>query len=79
MVVVLEDFRLLLWSSWKMVLWCWNERVDFLGRFSLISVARNMFVAVGACLFRIVIRCGFLEFLDFLKLLEEVGVLVWWR
>ena len=23
-VVVLEDFGLVLWSSWRMVLWCWN-------------------------------------------------------
>ena len=38
-LVVLEDFGLLLWSSWRMALWCWNERGDFLGSFSLISVA----------------------------------------
>ena len=25
-VVVLEDFGPVLWSSWRMVLWCWNER-----------------------------------------------------
>ena len=29
-VVVLEDFELVLWSSWRMNLWCWNEREDFL-------------------------------------------------
>ena len=49
---------------------------DFLRRFSLKSVAGNMFV--GACLFGIVIWCGFFDFLDFLELLE-VGMLVWCR
>ena len=45
------------------------------------SVVGNIFVAVGACVFGIVIWSGFLDFLDFLvylELLEEVGVLVWW-
>ena len=32
-VVVLEDFVLLLWSSWRMVSWCWNERGNFFGTF----------------------------------------------
>ena len=59
-----------------------DERGDFLGCFSLKSVARNMLVAVGMCLFGIVISWGFLDFLDFfdfLELLAEVGMLVWWR
>ena len=54
-VVVLEDFGPVLWSSWRMVLWCWNERGNVLGRFSLMLVVGNIFVAVDACLFRI--RC----------------------
>ena len=58
-VVVLEDFGPVLWSSWRMILWCWNEREDFLVRCSLFLVAREMFVVVGACLFRIVIQYGF--------------------
>ena len=52
-VVVLEDFGLVLWSSWRMALWCWNGRRNFLRRFSLKPVAGNMFV--GACLFGIMI------------------------
>ena len=55
-----------------------DERGNFLGRFSLKSVARNMLVAVGVCLFGIVIWWGFLDFLDFfdfLELMEEE----WWR
>ena len=65
-----------------MALWFWNERRNFLGCFSLMSVVGNIFVAVGACVFGIVTRSGFLvslDFLDFLvylELLEEVGVLV---
>ena len=46
----------------------------------LILVAGNILVAVGACLFGIVIWWGFLDFLDFfyfLELMEEVGVLLW--
>ena len=39
---------------------------DFLERFSLMSVAENMLVAVGACLFGMVIRKGFFDFLIFL-------------
>ena len=77
-VVVLEDFGLVLWSSWRMVLWCWNQREEFLRCFSLMSVAENMFVIVGECLFGIVIQCKFLDALDFLELLE-VRLLVWWR
>ena len=38
-VVVWEDFGLVLWSGWRMALWCWNGRGDFLRRFSLKSVA----------------------------------------
>ena len=34
-VVALDGFGLVLWSSWRMVLWCWNKRGYFLGRFSL--------------------------------------------
>ena len=45
-VVVLEELRLVLWSSWRMALWCWDERGDFLGRLSLKSVAGNMFVGM---------------------------------
>ena len=53
-VVVLEDFGLVvLWSSWRMALWCWNGRGDFLRRFSLKLVGGDMFV--GACLFGIMI------------------------
>ena len=29
-VVVLEDFGVVLWCGWRMALWCWNERGDFL-------------------------------------------------
>ena len=54
--VALEVSRLLSYSGWRMALWCWNERGNFFGRFSLISVAGNMFVAAGACLFGMVIR-----------------------
>ena len=48
-------------SSWRMVLQCWNKRGerDFLGCLSLMSVAGNMFVAVGACLLEIVTQCRF--------------------
>ena len=28
-VVVLENFGLVLWSSWRMALWCWNGRRTF--------------------------------------------------
>ena len=38
-VVVEEDFGVVLWCGWRMALWCWNERGDFLQRFSLMSVA----------------------------------------
>ena len=38
-VVVLEDFRVVLWCGWRMALWYWNEKGDFLRRFSLMSVA----------------------------------------
>ena len=79
-VVVWEDLGLVLWSDWRMALWCWNGRGDFLRRFSLKSVAGNTFV--GACLFGMVM-CddGFFDFLDFLCFLEllEVGMLVWCR
>ena len=79
-VVVLEGFGLVLCSSWRMALCCCNKRGNFLGRFNLILVAGNILVAVGACLFGIVIWWGFLDFLDlfyFLELMEEVGVLLW--
>ena len=45
-------------------------------------VAGNMLVAVGVCLFEMVIQWRFLNFLDlcdFLELMQEVKVLVWWR
>ena len=42
-LVVLEDFRVLLWCGCRMPLWCWNERGDFLRCFSLMSVAENMY------------------------------------
>ena len=41
-----------------------------------------MLVAVGVCLFEMVIQWRFLDFLDlfdFLELMQEVEVLVWWR
>ena len=28
-VVVLEDFEVVLWCGWRMALWCWNERGTF--------------------------------------------------
>ena len=80
-VAVLEGFEVALRSSWRMTLWVWNERGDFLRHFCLISVVGNMLVAVGAYLFGIVIQWGFLNFFyffDFLGLMEEVWVLVWW-
>ena len=46
-LVVLEDFRMVLWSSWKIVLWCRNEREDFLGPFSLMLVGWQ-----GTCLWQ---------------------------
>ena len=36
-VVVLDDFALVLWCSSRMALWCWNERGNFLR-----AVAGNM-------------------------------------
>ena len=80
-VVVLEGFVLVSWSSWKMVLWCLNEREDFLGRFGLMLVAGNMLVAEGMCFFGMVIRWGFSDFFYFYNFLElmEVGLLVWSR
>ena len=30
LVVVLVDFGVVLWCRWRMALWCWNERGDFL-------------------------------------------------
>ena len=30
LVVVLVDFGVVLWCNWRMALWCWNERRDFL-------------------------------------------------
>ena len=36
-VVVLEDFALVLWCSSRMALWCWNERGNLLR-----AVAGNM-------------------------------------
>ena len=30
LVVVLVDFGIVLWFSWRMALWCWNERSNFL-------------------------------------------------
>ena len=50
-MMALEGFGLVLWSSWRMNLWCWDKRGDILQRFSLMSVAGNMLVAVGVCLF----------------------------
>ena len=79
-VLVLEDFGLVLCSSWRMALCCCNKRGNFLGRFNLILVAGNILVAGGARLFGIVIWWGFLDFLGFfyfLELMEEVGVLLW--
>ena len=33
LVVVLEGFGLVLWSRWRMVLWCWNEEWGLFGKF----------------------------------------------
>ena len=54
-VVVLVDFGVMVWCGLRMALWCWNEREDFLQRFSLMSVAGKMYVVAGACLFGMVI------------------------
>ena len=54
-VVALEDFKVVLLWGWRMTLWCWNERGEFLRRFSLMPVAGNMYVAATAFLFGIVI------------------------
>ena len=54
-MIALEGFGLVLWSSWRLNLWCWDKRGDILQRFSLMSVAGNMLMAVGVCLFGIVI------------------------
>ena len=79
MVVELEDFGLVLWSSWRMALWCWNGKGDLLRRFSVKSVAGNMFV--GVCLFGTVICGGFFDFWNFFDFLEmlQMGMLVWCR
>ena len=42
----------MLWSTWRMVLWCQNERRDFLGCFSLMLVPGKMFVLAGVSLER---------------------------
>ena len=55
-VVALEDFGLVFWSSWRMALWCSNERGDFVGYFSLMLVLGNMLVVVSACLFGLMIQ-----------------------
>ena len=55
MIVAVEDFGLVLLYSWKMVLWCWNERGSFLVRFILILVVGNILDAIGACLLEILI------------------------
>ena len=64
-----------------MVLWCWNERGYFSGRFNLKSVMGNMSVAEDACLFGMVIWSGFFNIFDFFDFFElmEAEVLVWWR
>ena len=46
-MMALDGFRLVLWSSWRVVLWCWNKKGYFLGCFSLKSMAG----AEGASLF----------------------------
>ena len=53
----------------------------FLGHFSLKSVAGNMSMAKGACLFGMMIWSGMLDFFDFFNFLElmQKVVLVWWR
>ena len=52
-----------------------------LGHFSLKSVAGNMSMAKGACLFGMMIQSGMLDFFDFFNFLElmQKVVLVWWR
>ena len=59
----------------------WLEGGYFLGHFSLKSVAGNMSMAKGACLFGMMIRSGMLDFFDFFNFLElmQKVVLVWWR
>ena len=54
-VGVLEDFGVVLWCGWRMALWCWDNRGDFLRRFSLMLVTGNMYVVAGAFLFGMVI------------------------
>ena len=54
-VLVLEDFGVVVWCGWRIAFWCWNERGDFLRRFILVSVAENMYVVAGAFLFCMVI------------------------
>ena len=54
-VLVLEDFGVVVWCGWGIAFWCWNERGDFLRRFILVSVAENMYVVAGAFLFCMVI------------------------
>ena len=46
-MMMLDGFRLVLWSGWTVVFWCWNKRGYFLGCFSLKSMAG----AEGASLF----------------------------
>ena len=46
-VVVLEDFEVVLRCGWRMALWCWNKKGDFLQRFSLMLVAGKMDVVAS--------------------------------
>ena len=81
-VVALYGFGLVPWSGLRLVLWCWNERGCFLGRFILKSVAGNMSVAEVSFLLGMMIWSEYLDlfdFFDFLELMVEVEVLVWWR
>ena len=53
-VVVVEDFGLVLWCGWRMMELCGVGMRGGGLRFSLLVVG-NMYVAVGACLLGIVI------------------------
>ena len=58
------------------------RRDALFGGFSIKLVAGNMSVSEGASRFEMVVRSAFLDlfyFFDFLELMDEVEVLVWWR
>ena len=65
---MLEGFVLVSWSSCRMTLWCLMALMAFqlgegiLKRLSLMSVARNLLVAVVVCLFEMMIKWGFFDY-----------------